>query len=710
MIMILVTKHSSLFLGMILTGLCLSQLIISPVMVQAGTGIIRVAPSGSDTVGCGAIASPCQTIQYAVNLAVSGDTILVASGIYTYNSAADTCSEFIGTTAVVCILNEQLTILGGYATSNWSTANPSTNVTIIDGQTARRGVILQRTHPLAPMASLQMEGFTIQNGLSQGASSGGDVQTFAFGGGMLTDASPIVLRHMIFKDNRAIGGNTSSSYGGAGSGGGLAIRTAPSGTILEHVTLDSNEARGGTGQNRGGLAIGGGLYTFQSVVSGYYITLTGNIALAGNSFGGGVGDGEKADAQGGGAGIQQGSNATLQYVSATGNSAIGGNAGTDAGGAFGGALYADLATLSVIDSDLRQNVALGGNGSNGGLSAGGGIMSANSSVTVNRVTLISNTATGGNGSSNRGAAGGGGAYFARFSGSTVVDVTNSIVADNLAQMGTTGTILGGGGGGLWLQGTQAGILHTTIARNRLGSSPMQGHGLLVLNDGAATASIANISYSIIADHTSYAGAAALHVKSGNTATLQRTVWAGNGKNTNAGDPGAGTINNSNPLNATSADFVSPGSPSYNYHILGTSPAKNQATGSSTAIDIDRESRALLSPPDIGADEYVPIVLSAFPVPSGSLGLNWKINTSLVTGLDHYNIVYSHEPGAADPSEGPSPINAGTQTSYSLTGLSNHKRYTMTIEARGISNTLIATSNTVTAFPTDVFVYLPIVLR
>src|SRR4030042_4508849 len=50
---------------------------------QSGSGIIRVATSGSDTPDCGSQATPCQTIQYAVDLAQDGDEIQIATGSYT---------------------------------------------------------------------------------------------------------------------------------------------------------------------------------------------------------------------------------------------------------------------------------------------------------------------------------------------------------------------------------------------------------------------------------------------------------------------------------------------------------------------------------------------------------------------------------------------------------------------------------------------------
>jgi hypothetical protein len=66
-----------------------------------------------------------------------------------------------------------------------------------------------------------MEGFTVQNGLSQGAASGSDFETFAYGGGMQAVGVSVVLRNMVFRNNRANGGNTASAYGGTAVGGGV---------------------------------------------------------------------------------------------------------------------------------------------------------------------------------------------------------------------------------------------------------------------------------------------------------------------------------------------------------------------------------------------------------------------------------------------------------------------------------------------------------
>ena len=691
------------FIGLLVICFYLSLTNAPLSLAQTSPAIIRVAASGSDTGTCGSAAAPCRTIQYAVNQAGPGATIRVAQGTYV---ATTTCLTPTGT-AVVCILNKHLTILGGYTTSNWSVADPQAHPTIIDGQDNHRGIHLWGA--TTGEATLYLAGFTIQNGRAQGATSGGDSQTFAFGGGMLADRSQVILKQVLFRNNQAIGGSTGSGHGGAAGGGGLALRDAPAGTSLEEVLFEDNEARGGAGPNRGGFAIGGGLFTFRSAIIGAHLTFTNNRSVAGSTGGSGSSGGEYADAQGAGAAFQVGSHALLQHVSVTGNVATGGNAPNgNAGGAFGAGIFIELAsTVNLADADLRDNVARGGNGanqaSNASLAIGGGLTSSNSNVIINRTTVVNNTAQGGNGDNFQGAAGGGGIAIQRLNGQTAVSVSNSVIADNVAAVGS-GAWVGGGGGGLYLQGTDATIVHTTLARNRLSSANMQGKGIVLL--AGATASVASLANSIVAEHSQHLGTAALHVQPGNTMTIQRALFTGNGTDTGGG----GTINGLGSLIAGPANFVSPGTPSYDYHILGTSAARDQATNSTTPVDIDNESRASFAVADLGADEYAPIVLAVLPAGNGTLTLRWQTNTDLIAGVDHYRIIYSREAGASAPNEGSSPINAGIQSSFTLTGLTNDKAYTFTVEARDNAGNVLALSNTVSARVVNHFVYVPVVFK
>ncbi|MGZ9233957.1 MAG: S-layer homology domain-containing protein [Anaerolineales bacterium] len=603
--------------------------------LQAGT-TRYVAPSGTDAGNCGSSASPCRTVQYAVNQAASGDRILVAQGTYTYNAGTDLCS-FLLTRAVVCMFDKRLTILGGYSTSNWSTANPAANPTVIDGQNTRRGVAVVGISTTTTF--LNMEGFTIQNGRAQGPLYNG--VSGGRGGGMWAVTAAVILKDMVFRNNRAVGDNTASGAGGSADGAGLSIDASPAGTgsLLQRVTFEGNQSLGGVGPERGGVAFGA-LFIYGSSVTVEDATFTSNLAQAGNSTGSGISGGLHADALGGAIAIEQ-SAAALSGIVATNNQVTGGNAVTNAGGAFGGAIFSENATSFVMtNSYISGNTARAGNAATGGFGAGGGVLVLNSPTTIERVQLISNSAIGGNatGTGNAGPAGGGGLYLwrSRTDINPSASVTNVIVADNLAAMGSGGTSLGGGGGGIQVQGLTATFSHATIARNRLGSSLSSGQGLLVLTAPGVSTSAANVSYSIIADHTQgKAGAVAVHVQQGNTVNFNRGLFAGNNDNSNAGDGGAGTFNGlASMLSASSAGFVSPGSPNFNYHLQNNSAAKDQATGSTITTDIDGQGRPFDGISDLGADEYSTLPPPTFAdVSTGYWAYEWieRLYAAGITG-------------------------------------------------------------------------------
>lgn len=656
--------------------------------------ILHVAPGGSDNPGCGSQASPCGSVHYAVDLAGSGDTVKVAAGAYT---RAQSCSQG-AQTAMICTYNKHLTLLGGYTTGNWSVADPAANVTILDGQNVHRVLVAQAI--TSSDGSLHMEGFTVQNGRAQGAGSGDDNVTFAFGGGILVDRAPLTMRHMIFKDNRAIGGNTSNAYGGAGSGGGMAVRAIPV-VVLEDLVFEGNEARGGSGVERGGFAIGGGLYTYQSSVTGGHLTFFDNQSVGGSANGSGLAGGNRADAQGAGVAWQIGSVVEVHHLVAYNNQATGGNAPNgDAGGAFGGGVFAEVSQLTLTDSNIYDNLALGGNGRNdgpsGSLGVGGGLNTGTAEITLDRVRIVNNTARGGNGVVNTGAGGGGGYYI---SGYSDVFINNSIFADNVAEMGTTGAPTGGGGGGLFVNFADVVITHSTFARNQLGGAPMQGNGIVVLNGGQA-----DINYSIIAGHTVLAGAAAVHAQPGNTVNLNTNLFSGNTIDTGGG----GTINGGGTSFSGPPAFVSPGAPNYDYHINSNSAAVGQAAGSVTPVDFDAEARD--GQPDVGADEYVPLVpdivaVGGAPQASGTVLAYWRVVN--MQDLDHYEITITCPGGASPPDQAAcgASLSVGTALQFQLTGLTNFATYGLTVEAFAAGNELLA-SNSGTFTPTNILAYLP----
>jgi hypothetical protein len=187
--------------------------------------------------------------------------------------------------------------------------------------------------------------------------------------------------------------------------------------------------------------------------------------------------------------------------------------------------------------------------------------------------------------------------------------------------------------------------------------------------------------------------------------LQRTFWAGNSANIYTGT-GSGTVTDNNPVSAASANFVSPGAPNYDYHIKKTSAAKDAATGSASGKDMDDQARPWFGAPDIGADEYVPIVLSDGLVARGKVLLTWWVDSALVSGVASYEISLTCPPGAACPG----PLNAGAANQYVVSGLTNGKPYTMWVTAKTSSNQTIDVSNSIVLTPMEHFVYLPSVVR
>jgi hypothetical protein len=597
-----------------------------PAQANAEAATLRVAPSGSDTPTCGAADQPCETLHYtAYTRAKSGDTILAAAGSYTYDGDKDTCS-FLVSPAVVCFVDKHLTILGGYTTSNWTTPNPQANLTLIDGQGVARGVAIIAYNSTA---SLRLEGFTVQNGLAQGDSGGDDFHTFAFGGGVWGQNAAATIKNVIFRNNTAQGGGSGNSYGGAGSGGAVAVQSAKNGAVsyLENVTFEGNQALGGSGRTRGGLGVGGALYTYQSALNGVNITFLYNTAQAGSSSGSGVtGDGMRADALGGAAGFQIGSNVTLQNVTATGNLALAGNAGASSssygGGAFGGAIHTEQTAVSLKQAVLTDNAAIGGYGGTGGYGFGGALLTDKSQATLDRLAAIQNAAVSGGSftGGNAGSPSGGGAYLTSFGESSnyFASVTNSVFSDNRIEVGD-GKSVGGGGAGMVIQAQRADIVHTTFANNYFVGDLKSGQGLLVHGSQGSSGvpATANLKYTIISDHLNTATdwTSALTVAAGSTANLTGVLFANNTNdiNTNGKPFPAGTINGLNTVSkAPSIEYVSPGAPIYDYHLRSSSPAVDLAAGSSLTIDMDGQARPAYSYPDMGADEYAFPSLSASP--------------------------------------------------------------------------------------------------
>ncbi|MGB0385260.1 MAG: hypothetical protein ACPGWR_10590 [Ardenticatenaceae bacterium] len=536
--------------------------------------------------------SPCATIQQAVEVAqastASNTLIKIAEGTYTGDADAvvNIGSVFVGQ-------SRNLTLVGGYSTSNWSEPCATASQTIVHGQDTRRVFDIISVDDV----NVSLQNMTIQNGRVSGVEK-------VFGGGVLCrNDNPnepklinLSLSNLIVKNNVAQGGDVDNNV----AGGGIAIfLRCP--TTLKNVVFDGNQVIGNDSTPRGTQALGGGLFATEfSHVTGEELIFSNNKALAGS---GGVGYKgsdilNRADGLGGGAAFSINTVVNLSNVTASGNQTVGGQGSEFGGFANGGAFFFELSQGTITNGTLRNNSVIGGHSptGEGGVGGGGAIMLTESTLTLQQLTIVNNTSTGGNGST-AGSAGGGALY----SGSSTIIGSNLIIADSVSEAGT-GINRFGGGAAIFGQATNLTLTHATIANNRI-LSTMLAPGIIILSGGRA-----DISYSIVANHVTDKGTSAalgsiFSNGNGNIINMDHNLFFGNTKDTGINPNSGGTLNSTNEFTGD-PDFVSANAPNFNYHIGPDSAAIDKATGSPTTNDIDGDVRPVNNGADLGADEYV----------------------------------------------------------------------------------------------------------
>lgn len=596
--------HSGMVVGAVI--LMLVTLGQAPtVSAQSGSGIIRVTTTGTDVAGCGSAASPCRTIQYAVNIAASGDTIKIARGTYTGSGSAVTTIQFLSGTG------KNLTFMGGFTPPDWTTPTSDPTQTILDGQNARHGFEIISV----PAISISISGLTIQNGYEGTPVPYSGEYT---GGGLVCrNDDPntpqyvtISMTNVVLRNNRVQGTGSKAS-----SGGGASFYLRCRATLTD-VTFDSNTVVAGNAPDgyRGGYALGGGLFaTASSDVTATRVTFTNNSVTAGSGGTGLGSDGwSTPDGLGGGAAFQM-NTVTLNEVTAINNRVVGGGGSQRAGTGAGGGLFFEFVTATINGGTIQSNTATGGASTvMGGIASGGGVMTTDGTLTLNRLKILANTSTGGAGNDG-GDAGGGGIYSTRVSTSYAGSVTgtNVILADNVTHAGA-GANRWGGGGAVFNQNATLNLTHATIAQNSV-LSTMQGPAIVSLNYlGSSSVSLA---YSIIASHGN-TGAAIILQKAGDSGNFNYTLFYNNTGGKYACQPGLSgcSITNTNEVPSGNPSFISPGSPSYNYFIGSGSAAKDKATASSTSRDIQNYVRPFNGVADVGAHEYGASAPVLVPVP------------------------------------------------------------------------------------------------
>lgn len=674
--------------------ICAMTLLIGGAQAQSATGVVRVAITGTDTTSCGSTSQPCRTPQYAIERLIVTSAgvrsfqgqVLIAAG--TYGPTGDP-----SVAGVVGIgLGGNLTIRGGYSTSNWNTSNPAANPTILDGQNSKRGILITVPAATAPNCTITISGLTITNGLATGSDP--------YGGGILIDnCSNVRVSNVTIANNKAVGqDNTNAGPTSPGAGGGIAVRgstTVKAGLTLSSVTLQNNQANGGNEGSgaRGGLGNGGGLFAINSNVNASDLIVTGNTAKAGNAPGGSGagGDGQLGDSLGGGIALIDTPTFTLNRLTVSNNSATGGNAAGTGGYGLGGGIFTERSAGTISNSTMSSNQAVGGNGSTGGGSEGGALHTTVTALTLANVTMVNNSATGGTGAT-PGEVYGGGLFMTSAGQSSSLTATNIIVAANVAAgIGFTG------GGGMALRSTAFDISHATLADNVI-TSPSEGGQAAIFFLGGTSGTMRN---SITSGHT---GSNSFYVSNNASGiTLNQLLINDTTTTLLVVDPNA-QATTQNTITGNPA-FVSPGSSNYNYRIGFGSAAINQASGSTVTTDIDGLARPIGGAADLGASEYQ-VGLSG-TAGDTSIDLAWTPPPG--TTVTSYQVVYTKEAGTNDANEGASPIDAGTDTSITLTGLSQRKTYTVKIIAFN-GGTQVAESATLTFTTGRFFTNLPLVVN
>ncbi len=587
---------------------------------QTGTGIIRVATTGSDAPDCGGEANPCRTVQYAVDQAAAGAEIRVAAGTYTdVHMRPRNDITTIGVVTQVAYITKTVTIRGGYTPVNWTMPNPEANPTILNAQSKGRVVYI------AGSISPTLEGLRLTGGNSTGL--GGRPGGFDSGGGVYIISATVTMNgNHVFGNTAFTGGglwlynsasvlsgnmiylNTSQYCGGLRlyySPATLNGNTIVSNTVVKSgggVCLDNSDATlvGNTISANTAAQEGGGLSLSYSAA-----TLSGNI-ISGNLITGSTTSGSE-HAYGGGLFLDQ-SPATL-----IGNT-ISNNSATHNFYARGGGLLLSSSAATLYRNILSNNSADGNSVAwGGGLcltgasatlrentvsnnwansefdSRGGGLFIGATAATLDSNVVISNTASGSGGgmylsynsaildrntiSSNTAQSGGG--AFLNFDESTL---SNNVIADNQATVH---------GGGLYGLASFTRLMHTTIVRNLGGD----GSGIYLDNPGTLQGSHMALTNTILASHT-----VGIVAASGNTATLQATLWYGNGQDW----AGSGKVITGTHDYWGDPVFVEPAQG--DYHIGLASAAIDRGVDVGVSIDIDGDPRPAAFGFDLGADE------------------------------------------------------------------------------------------------------------
>ena len=333
-----------------------------PLLAQAQGSIRYVAPTGADSGNCTHPATPCRTVQYAVDQASGDDEIHVAAGNYTGVQTR------AGATQMVYI-DKTLVLRGGYS-ADFTAWDPDVYVTTLDAN--GQGRVIYITGPatvlrlLGPSASLRMHpSASLRMYFAQDVPRSGQ--------GSRQTINPIVEGlHITGGDATGLGGSALDQD----AGGGIYVISATA-TISGNI-ITNNVA--GTSNSPDGL--GGGVYLRHSDALVVNNVITGNQATTSSWV----------DGWGGGL-CAEGGTPTLRANQVTDNQA--GSGGFVGNGAGGGICFVESQPI-LEANQIRENRATGGSG-DWGMGGGVGIFACPDFTLINNVIADNVAAYGGSG-------------------------------------------------------------------------------------------------------------------------------------------------------------------------------------------------------------------------------------------------------------------------------------------------------------------------
>lgn len=517
--------------------------------------------------------TPCYaTIQAAVDAAAAGDELRVSAGTYSGVSTRDAKTQHV-------YLDKTLTIQGGYHPDAW-TLDPELNVTILDA--LDQGRVFYIIGDITPL----IDGFHITNGL-------GD-----FGGGVyILNASPTLSHNQIF-NNHAVGwgggilldGSSATirsnhiynnTTGDAGRGGALRLTNSPA--MIEDNVIEGNISHVGGGidlenylDNTGAFVIGNSILDNQALDR-----VEGSTTY--NGAGGGIN--------------------THSYALDT----IQSNTINDNTATWGGGVHAFGASVAILDNLIQQNIAPY---HGGGLYVQGG-----EQVTIQRNQIILNQANSWGGGlclflntglianntfqENTSAWLGGGLYAsgaAQFDGNLFMgnhateEGGGAFLYNNTGAIFQNSVFLGNQskyGSALYNWDSSVSFVHTTISNN-----PSTEGNAVVINKYSLTTNVTFFSTIIDQQVVGFDVLAADSVILDGILRYQ-----------------VGNLYQSYGASVTVLNELE-GSPLFQadgFHLHANSPARDVAS-STLDHDIDGHLREAGDYKDLGADEYVPVIL------------------------------------------------------------------------------------------------------